>query len=167
MNDCCFAKDHNGYNEAMKISALDEIDALMKEYDAHPLVQRMRLFYQHGHVNTYMHARRVMRKSLAIKRALHIHVDEKELLLAALLHDFYLYDWHEVGDGSHHFHGFRHPKRASEKAIEVFCVSPLVAKAIRTHMWPLTLFHIPTSKIGWIICIADKLISIKETILRR
>ena len=23
-------------------------------------------------------------------------------------------------------------------------------------MWPLTLFHIPTSKIGWILCIADK-----------
>ena len=23
-------------------------------------------------------------------------------------------------------------------------------------MWPLTLFHIPTSRIGWIVCIADK-----------
>jgi hypothetical protein len=35
---------------------------------------------------------------------------------------------------------------------------------IRTHKGRFTLFHAPRYKEGWFICIADKMVSIKETI---
>jgi hypothetical protein len=34
-------------------------------------------------------------------------------------------------------------------------------------MWPWTLFHPPRSQEGWIISLADKIVAIRETVLRR
>lgn len=151
----------------MRAEDYDFIEKEISQLENDPAVQEMRTFYQHGKVSTYVHARRVMRKSYAICKFFRAKVDYHDLLYAAFLHDFYLYDWHHTGDGSHRLHGFRHPKRAAENAVARFGVSPTVSKAIRTHMWPLTLAHIPTSRIGWIVCIADKIVSIQEVISRK
>jgi hypothetical protein len=39
-----------------------------------------------------------------------------------MLHDFYLYDWHETGPG-HRLHGFTHPAPAAENAARCFGIS--------------------------------------------
>lgn len=82
-------------------------------------------------------------------------VDIASLVKVALLHDYYLYDWHHKNHARPH--GFTHPLTAVKNAQRDFGLTKKEARAIRSHMWPLTLFHIPTSRIGWIICLADKL----------
>ena len=87
------------------------------------------------------------------------------LLTAALFHDFYGYDWHERPYGD--LHGYRHPVRAAARAEEIFGVDEQVLSAIESHMWPFTLTRIPRSREAWIVCMADKLASLSETLWMR
>ena len=130
----------------------------------HPVYARLRSYMQHGTVTTYDHSLRVARCAFLLNSRLHIHADEQELVTACLLHDFYLYDWHTRGD---HLHGYHHPKIASVQAKRHFQVSNRVASAIQTHMWPLTLLHVPSSRTAWLLAAADKICSIQETLLYR
>ena len=43
-----------------------------------------------------------------------------------------------------------------ENAIKYFNVNKKVQHIIRTHMWPLTLFHMPLSKEARLVSRADK-----------
>lgn len=126
--------------------------------------QKMRTFIQHGRVSTYEHCVNVAYTAFILNRTLHIHADEKELITAALLHDYYLYDWHKHVVK---WHGYKHPFIAAEKAQHDFGVSLEVKKAIETHMWPLTLFHMPSSRIAWLVTAADKQVSLAETLFHR
>lgn len=126
----------------------------------------MRGFTQHGDVSTYQHCVRVARTSLGIARALHLKVDDDCLETGALLHDFYLYDWHDR-DSSRPHHATRHPLYAAENAASVFDVDPRVLDIIRTHMWPLPPTRVPASREAWIVCVADKWCSLQETVLMR
>jgi len=126
----------------------------------------MKGFAQHGRVSTYDHCRHVARLSLRLNRRFHLHADKAALLRGAMLHDFYLYDWHEPGM-SHRFHGFTHPARAAENAARCFGVSRKERDMIRCHMWPLTLTAVPNSREGWILCLADKYCSLMETLRMR
>ena len=150
----------------MKASVYDEIDQILAPLDENPKVQSMRNYVQHGSVSTYTHCRRVARKALAIKRFFRLHIDEKTLLYGAFLHDFYLYDWHQKGDGSHKWHGFHHADVAAKNAMDVFQIDKEVESIIRSHMFPLNLTKWPKSKAAWVVSLADKIISIKETIFR-
>ena len=58
-------------------------------------VQSMRGFLQHGCVSTLEHSLSVAWNSFALCRRLGLSVDERSLIRGALLHDFFLYDWHE------------------------------------------------------------------------
>ena len=85
------------------------------------------------------------------------------MIYAALLHDYYLYDWHDIKKYPRkRLHGFRHPKIAMNNAIRDYDISKRCQSMIRTHMFPLTLFHIPKSKDAYKLSIIDKKCSIKE-----
>ena len=81
----------------------EQLYAIVEKYDHHPEVQRMREYIQHGSVTTYQHCKNVALVSFWLNRRLHLHADETSLAVGALLHDFYLYDWHIKGT----FHGLR------------------------------------------------------------
>ena len=81
----------------------EQLYAIVEKYDQHPDVQRMREYIQHGSVTTYQHCKNVALVSFWLNRRLHLHADETSLAVGALLHDFYLYDWHTTGT----FHGLR------------------------------------------------------------
>ena len=84
----------------------------------------------------------------------------------ALLHDYFLYDWHDKY--SHEkLHGFHHPNVALENASREYQLTPRERDIIRKHMWPLTLFHIPRCREAWVVTTADKYCSLKETLLER
>ena len=121
-----------------------------------------RLYMQHGAVTVYEHSVRVADFSLAVSRMLGLNVDEKSLIRGALLHDYFLYDWHEK-DISHRLHGFRHPKRALRNAREDYALNPVEENIILRHMFPLTL-HPPAYKESWLVCLADKYCAAAETL---
>jgi uncharacterized protein len=145
----------------------EELKSLLGDYLDHPKVLEMKSYIQHGNITTYDHCRRVAAASLKINRKLHLGADEKKLAVGAMLHDFYLYDWHAYDDGSHRLHGFRHPEKARMNASEVFHVGKKEQDIIRTHMWPLTLHTVPRSREAVIVCMADKWCSLQETIFMR
>ena len=50
---------------------------------------------------------------------LRLRVDMESLIRGALLHDYFLYDWHD-GEKEHNLHGFRHAERALRNAERIF-----------------------------------------------
>lgn len=78
-------------------------------------MQSEQLFLQHGTVSVFDHSFAVACLGLYLVLALGLRVDRRALVRGALLHDFFLYDWH-VRDPSHRLHGFTHPRRALANA---------------------------------------------------
>ena len=113
------------------------------DYAARQLAQAGRLdltreFIQHGDVTVYAHVTSVARASLSFAERLGragISVDRASLLRGALLHDYFLYDWHDP-DPSHRLHGFRHPFFALARAEEDFELTPREVRAARDGRRP-------------------------------
>lgn len=118
-------------------------------------------FIQHGDVSVYEHCLNVAYMSVRIALFLHLKVNMDTLITGALLHDYFLYDWHD-GNKAHRLHGFTHPQRALKNAMQDYSISPEVKNVIVRHMFPLT-FIPPTNREAWIVCLADKICAIKET----
>ena len=57
--------------------------------------------------------------------------------------------------------------QAIENAKKFFNVNDDVQHIIYSHMWPLNLTHLPMSREAWIVCLADKYVARKETIMER
>lgn len=125
-------------------------------------MEKEKSLIQHGTVSTYQHSVNVARTSLKIARRLNLTVDERQMVRGALLHDYYLYDWHDK-EARTNPHGFVHPRIACENATRDFQLNPLEQNIIRRHMFPSTPIP-PKYKEGWVICMADKLCSIQETL---
>ena len=98
----------------------EEMNRILSGFRSDETVLQMKQYVQHGNVSTYDHCENVARLSYRIDKRLHLHCDLNVLLTGAMLHDFYLYDWHRPDDGSHRLHGFRHARAAADKAKEVF-----------------------------------------------
>ncbi len=124
-----------------------------------PSVQKMKKYIQHSDISTYRHCLRVTKKSLILARLFKLNVNREELIRGAMLHDYFLYDWHTRGD---HLHGYHHPHIAARNAHRDFNLNSKELNIIESHMWPLTLFHFPRSTEAALVCIADKLCSTEE-----
>jgi len=127
-------------------------------------IQEMKQYPQHGSVSTYAHVVRVATTALNWSRALRLHTSEDELLRGAMLHDYYLYDWHDpVNKG----HATQHPLRALKNAEEDFDLTNKERNIIAAHMWPLPPNRLPKSREAWLVCFADKWCSLLETLFMR
>lgn len=119
-------------------------------------------YIQHGNTSVMKHCICVAALSLRIADGLHIKVDKKSLIRGALLHDYFLYDWHEKHCG-HGLHGFKHPYFALRNANRDFDLTDIEQNVILRHMFPLTPIP-PKCREAWIVCMADKYCSAKETV---
>lgn len=126
-------------------------------------VQSMKQFTQHGNVNTYEHCVNVAIMSYIIAKYVNWDVDMDTLLTGAILHDFYLYDWHDGRKRQEGLHCFSHPRVALCNASRYFLLTKKEKNIIRSHMFPATIFHPPTSKEALIVVMADKICATKET----
>ena len=57
--------------------------------------QSTRNFIQHGTMPVHRHCLDVANQSIRISKRLGIPCSEKDLIRGALLHDYFLYDWHD------------------------------------------------------------------------
>ena len=127
-------------------------------------MQALRTFHQHGVISRYEHCLSVCYIALRLADKWHVDVDRRSMVRGALLHDYYLYDWHEK-EAWHKWHGFRHPRFAMENAQRDFHLSEKEIEIIRKHMWPLTIIP-PRCKEAWIVNGTDTWISLIESAAR-
>lgn len=137
-----------------------EVADVYHELNANGRLELMQAFCAHGDCSVLRHSLGVAYVSLYRCDEQHLVVDRHSLLVAALLHDYYLYDWH-MGGGNHRLHGFRHPQSALRNALEDFSLNTHEADAIAHHMFPLTP-RPPRYTEGRVLCIADKYCAIYE-----
>lgn len=125
-------------------------------------------YIQHGNVSVKRHCLSVAECSLFIEEKLNcmgIRCQEREMVRGALLHDYFLYDWHDRNSHKR-LHGFYHPGVALVNASREYCLSERERDIIVKHMWPLTVKP-PMCREAWIVTAADKYCSLRETILCR
>ncbi len=138
-------------------------ESLIREYMKSEKVQEMEAYIQHGNTTTLEHCENVAKISFLMNDIFHLNADQKALVVAAMLHDFYLYDWHD-GEPERKTHGFDHPEIACNNAVQYFQVDEKVQESIKSHMWPLTLTQVPKSREALILCLADKYCALLETL---
>ena len=118
---------------------------------------------QHGTMTVRENTIRVAECSMLIKEALKIPCNTRELIRGALLHDYFLYDWH---DKEHvkiqNLHGFFHPGISLKNAEKEYELTSREKDIIKKHMWPLTITP-PSCREAWIVTTADKYCSLMET----
>lgn len=143
--------------QAMRIIDLYADDILRS--DGFNLEKR---FMQHGKVSVFKHSLAVAVTCVRLASRLRLRVDMRSLVRGALLHDYFLYDWHE-SDKSHRLHGFRHARRALKNAERDFTLNAIEKNMILSHMFPLNLV-VPKCRESLILCLADKICAAVETV---
>lgn len=120
-----------------------------------PGMQLEQQFIQHGSVTCFDHSLAVAYLSLWIVLRLGLRLDLRSLVRGALLHDYFLYDWHEK-DESHRWHGFHHARRALDNASRDFELNCIEQDIIEKHMFPLNLTP-PRFAESVVVTCADKI----------
>lgn len=103
-------------------------------------------FFQHGTVTVFDHS---------------VAVALMCLQLAALLHDYFLYDWH-IKEKGRPLHGTHHARRAMKNAERDFGLNKIERNMILAHMFPLNL-TLPRYRESVLLCTADKFCALRET----
>lgn len=133
---------------------------------AHSRLSKTALFIQHGSTPCLLHCIAVA--YYCYRLAEHFKMlksHEAELVRGALLHDYFLYDWH-IPDKSRPMHGRYHPGAALKNAEQDFDLSDRERDIIKKHMFPLTLTP-PAYMESFLVCLVDKGCSIYEIFARK
>ncbi|MBE5808254.1 MAG: hypothetical protein E7317_07940 [Clostridiales bacterium] len=121
-------------------------------------------FMQHGDTSCLMHMIAVAYVSMRLLDGLHLSYDRSSLLRGALLHDYFLYDWHThrraPGD---RMHAFTHARTALLNARRRTALNAREEDIIDHHMFPVTLAP-PGCREAVAVCVADKLCALHEAL---
>lgn len=169
---------NKGWNKVMSKKMLDRIsnghklqDKYGKEFYEeakeileHPVVLQMKQFNHHSQTSCYQHCVHVSYYCYRIAKIL--GWDAKALMKGGLLHDLFLYDWHDYTPGENErLHGFEHPNKALFNAHKYFKLTRKEGDIIVKHMFPLTL-TLPSYKESYVIIMVDKFVSSCEVLDR-
>lgn len=119
---------------------------------------REKHFMQHGTVSVYEHSVAVALMCLSLARLLHLRTNTRSLVRGALLHDYFLYDWH-IKEKGRPLHGTHHARRAMENAQRDFGLNQIEKNM---NMFPLNL-TLPKYRESVLLCTADKICAARET----
>lgn len=150
-----------------------EIHRMARNIVEHPRYQQLREFQHHGEANSvYDHSLAVAECAYGIAQKMRLSEDETaSVVRAALLHDFFGYDWHSDRFRRYlnHFsglrrigrmHAFVHGHIAADRARFTFRLSEKECEAIARHMFPLA--AMPRTRVAWIVTLADKVVASRE-----
>lgn len=125
--------------------------------------QMTKAHIQHGNMTVNDHCLSVARYSLILNKKLRLHCNKRDLIRGSLLHDYFLYDWHDKYHRDiKRLHGFYHPGIALRNASREYNLTEREKDIIKKHMWPLTVIP-PRCREAWIVTTADKYCSLLET----
>lgn len=156
---------------ASKIDILDNKNSIALEYHSYveslinnSFVLQMKLYIQHGSTTCYQHCINVSYYSYRFCKLLKLfNFDIKSVARAGLLHDFFLYDWHnKKREKGNKLHGFSHPQIALENAKLHFELNDCECDIILKHMFPLNI-QPPKYKETMVVVLVDKYCAILET----
>ena len=124
-------------------------------------------YTQHGNTSCLRHSLGVAYYSYKLATRLGENkFATEELIRGALLHDYFLYDWHYNAFPPNGLHGFSHPFTAWQNASQDFSLTEREANIIKSHMFPLTLTKIPKYRESVIVTLVDKYCSLVEVFSR-
>ena len=137
------------------------VDEITDQLERGGRLKLLKDFVQHGDCSVYAHSRNVAELSLRMARRLPFRLDYRALVRGALLHDYFLYDWHKP-DPKRRKHAFFHPSVAWQNAREDYALGRVEEDIIRHHMFPVVPVP-PRTAEGWIVNVADTLCALGET----
>lgn len=150
-----------------------EFHQITRDILEHPRFLQLREFVHHGEQNSvYDHSVAVAEMAYRLARKMRLSEDETaSVVRAALLHDFFGYDWHGERFRRYlrHFsgvqrlarmHAFVHGHIAADRAKTMFGLTDRECEAIARHMFPLA--AMPRTRIAWIVTLADKAVASRE-----
>ncbi|MDO5396459.1 MAG: HD domain-containing protein [bacterium] len=144
---------------------MKKVFRILERLAENPHMEEMDRYIQHGDTSCLLHTVAVAYYSMKLAEKLRIPVHKRELIRGALLHDYFLYDWHD-GKPERKIHGFTHPATAARNADRDFKLKRLEMDIIQRHMFPLTPKP-PASREAWLVCLVDKGCSLYETFGRK
>ncbi len=116
-------------------------------------VKQMKGYQHHRAVTTHFHSTfvsyTVLKMCEKIKPA-----EERDIVRAALLHDYYLYEWYTEKHEEKHI--WYHPKQSVKNIEQHFGkLSEMQRNMILAHMFPMS-YETPSSLGAWLLTMADK-----------
>ncbi len=146
--------DMNEYAEFFELG----FDVLM-----HPLFIRQNNYFQHNTTTLFEHS--ILVAYIAYLVGSKLGLDTQSIVRGALLHDFFLYDWHTEGKKVkkpiHKKHGFKHAKYAYENASFYFTINQKEKDIITKHMFPLNIKP-PIYYESWLVNFVDDYVTFSE-----
>lgn len=149
----------NNHAEILKVIKKEGYDILES-----PQFMECASHMQHGTVSVKNHCINVAVHSVKLSKKLGVKCNQRALIRGALLHDYFLYDWHSRKIKTlKELHGFCHPTTALENASREYELSLIEEDIIKKHMWPMTVVP-PLCREAWLVTLADKYCSTLETL---
>jgi uncharacterized protein len=124
-----------------------------------PEVQRLRS-YRHHRTNRYEHTMRVARWSFRVARCLGL--DERSAARGAVLHDLFFHDKSCRPEGYEGSAFVQHPEEAAQNARAVTELSDKEENIILSHMWPVSLRHLPRSPEAVLVNLVDDVVAMGD-----
>ena len=153
-----------------KIGEDKRIKAVIRKYGRDILVtesfQSEVNYIQHGDIDCYEHSLAVTYMCVLLAKKFRLKVDLRSVVRGALLHDYFLYDWHDDEDW-HRLHGYHHARTALITACRDFPMNRTEKQIIFRHMFPLNITRFPNCREAALVCAADKICATLETIRRK
>ena len=138
-------------------------DEVVREVTGAARYEEMKRYISHSDVTVFAHCIQVAREAYTMAaRKKRTKCDLRALVRGALLHDYYLYDWHDPNKGFR-WHGFKHHRFALQNATRDYDLTKKEQQIIYTHMFPLTFWCVPRCREAWYVTIADKRVASRET----
>lgn len=149
----------------MNRCAVNKIQRVIRRKKLSAHLYKMEQYKHHQEVTTMLHCIAVAYYSLCIASILRIKIRSESMIIGALFHDYYLYDWH-VPEKYHQFHGIKHSRFAIKNLRKIYKTNAIEENIILSHMFPLTLSP-PLYRESIIVSMADKWCSIQETLFSK